>query len=361
MIKYLVLLILLTPKISWAQSVPTLPKNVIIMIGDGMGLSQVSSAFYYQNKKSNFSRFRHVGLINTSSGSHKITDSAAGATAFSTGVRTYNGAVAMSLDTSRIETIFEKYADQKSLGIVATSSVSHATPASFYAHVKSRYEYENIATYLHSSPIDFIAGGGHKFFSQRQDSLNYLDSLISYGFEVDTANLKQSETHSIESKYAYLLASDGLPAAQKRGDFLNDATSIALDFLGQDNRGFILMIEGSQIDWGGHENKADYLINELLDFDKTIGSVLDFVDTNPGTLVIVTADHETGGFTLGADKADGMKGDYNKINPTFSTTGHSATMVPVFAYGSGADTFSGVYRNSDIYHKIFSLLSKNTK
>jgi alkaline phosphatase len=135
-----------------------------------------------------------------------------------------------------------------------------------------------------------------------------------------------------------------------RGDFLPNATKLALETLSKNKEGFFLMIEGSQIDWGGHENNADYLISELIDFDKTIGVALDFASQNGETLVIVTADHETGGFTLASDE-----GDYNKIKPTFSTGGHSATMVPVFSKGPSASLFSGIYENTAIYSKMITL------
>jgi alkaline phosphatase len=110
------------------------------------------------------------------------------------------------------------------------------------------------------------------------------------------------------------------------------------------------MVEGAQIDWGGHDNDTDYLITELLDFDKTIGVALDFAAKNTETLVIVTADHETGGFTLATDD-----GNYNKIKPTFSTGGHSATMVPIFAKGPGEENFGGIYKNTALFQKMMDI------
>ena len=136
----------------------------------------------------------------------------------------------------------------------------------------------------------------------------------------------------------------------------NKSTQAALDYLGRDPDGFFLMVEGSQIDWGGHENNADYLIGEELDFDKTIGVVLDYAQKHPETLVIVTADHETGGFTLAADHANKMDGDYNRIAPSFSTSGHSTTLIPVFAKGPGQDNFGGIYENNQLFHKILDVL-----
>ena len=135
-----------------------------------------------------------------------------------------------------------------------------------------------------------------------------------------------------------------------RGDFLPNVTKMALDKLSKNKNGFFLMVEGAQIDWGGHDNDTDYLITELLDFDKTIGVALDFAAKNAETLVIVTADHETGGFTLSTDD-----GDYNKIKPTFSTGGHSATMVPIFAKGPGEENFGGIYKNTALFKKMMDI------
>ena len=160
----------------------------------------------------------------------------------------------------------------------------------------------------------------------------------------------------INKKYGYLLAADGMPRMQDgRGDFLPKATRMALDHLSQDEDGFFLMVEGSQIDWGGHANDADYVIQETLDFDKTIGEALDFAKKDKNTSVIVTADHETGGLSLSAATIFGQ-GDYGKIAPSFSTGNHSATLVPVFAYGPGAENFMGIYNNYEIFDKMVEAL-----
>ncbi|WP_339696202.1 alkaline phosphatase [uncultured Marixanthomonas sp.] len=326
------------------------PKNVILLIGDGMGLSQVSSALYFQENTSSFERFPTIGLIKTSSGSDLITDSASGATAFASGVKTYNGAIGMDLDTVPTPTILEEVSKKGlSTGLVATSSIVHATPASFFAHVKKRRQYEDIAAFMPTSDVDFFAGGGQKFFNNRKDGRNLYSELEENDFQVYTDKLP---TTLSEKKEAILLAEDGMPKKiDGRGDFLPDATQLAIKKLTQNKEGFFLMVEGSQIDWGGHSNEADYLIGEVVDFDKAIGVALDFANINKETLIIVTADHETGGFTLASDE-----GDYNKIKSTFSTSGHSSTMVPVFAKGPGAEHFNGIYENTEIYTKIKQLL-----
>lgn len=328
------------------------PKNIILLIGDGMGLSQVSSSLFFNDQPSNFERFSTIGLIKTSSANDVITDSAAGATAFSAGIKTYNGAIGVDTDTIPVPTLLEEVSKKGlSTGLIATSSIVHATPASFYAHVKLRRQYDDIAAFMPTSEVDFFAGGGQKFFNNRKDGRNLYSELENNGFQVYTDKLPATIS---EKKEAILLAEDGMPKKiDGRGDFLPEATQLALEKLAKEENGFFLMVEGSQIDWGGHANDADYLIGELIDFDKTIGVALDFAKINEETLVIVTADHETGGFTLTSDE-----GDYNKIKPTFSTSGHSSTMIPVFAKGPGAEYFNGIYENTEIYHKMKQLLLK---
>lgn len=331
------------------------PKNIILLIGDGMGLSQMSSAYFYGEGEPNFSRFPIVGLSRTSSSKEKITDSAAGATAFSTGKKTYNGAIGMDDDQKPLETILEFYAKKgKSTGLVATSSITHATPASFFAHEKSRNNHEEIAEQMPAAPVNFFAGGGQKFFDK-----DLMEELNEAGYAINTEKL-DPEFSSGATKVGYLLAADGMPRmTEGRGDYLKKASELSIEFLNQDEDGFFLMIEGSQIDWGGHANNAEYVITEVVDFDQTIGAVLDWAEKDGETLVIVTADHETGGFTLAAEQKKvpfmGLKKDYSNIDPTFSTGGHSATMVPVLAFGPGAEKFAGIYQNTDIHAKILEL------
>ena len=324
--------------------------NVILLIGDGMGLSQVSSAFYYGDTEPNLANFVEIGLINTSSAKEKITDSSAGATAFACGEKTYNGAVGLNTDSLVIPNLVELLSEQGyNTGVISTSSVTHATPASFYAHVKNRGMQQEIAKQLVDSEIDFFAGGGTSFFLNRSDGLNLFDSLNKNGFEINLDILKLQPNENM--KYGFLLAENGMPTMlDNRGDFLPDYTQFALDYFTKLGNGFFLMVEGSQIDWAGHSKDSDYLIAEMLDFDKTVGVALEYAKRMGNTLVIVLADHETGGFTLAPDN-----GDYATIKPAYATTGHSTTLIPVFAYGPGDSKFKGIYHNSEIFHKIMSL------
>jgi len=327
------------------------PKNIILLIGDGMGLSEISAAQFFNDKKSNFETFNTIGLIKTSSAKQLVTDSAAGATAFACGKKTYNGAIGVDVDKNPIPSIVD-YVSNKGMatGLVSTSSIVHATPGSFFAHVDSRRNYPEIATFLPDSEIDFVAGGGLQYFQRREDGIDLVKSLKEKGFDVITDVLPKNTS---TKKQAILLADDEMPTMiEGRGDFLPKATSLALDHLSKNKNGFFLMVEGSQIDWGGHINDAEYLVSELIDFDTTIGVALEYAKKNKNTLVIVTADHETGGFTLAADGIN-----YNKIKMVFSTGGHSATMVPVFAIGPGSDKFAGIYENTEIYTKMVMSLN----
>ncbi len=340
------------PGTSPSETESSVAKNVILLIGDGMGLSQISSAFYYKPSIPNYARFQNIGLIKTSS-TARITDSAAGATAFASGKKTYNGAIGVDADTTALPTLVEILSkDQWNTGLISTSSITHATPACFYAHVKSRGMEQEIAAQLVTSEVDFFAGGGVGFFtdSLRADGKDLLASLKKNGFQVNTKALKNSANP--KKKHAYLIGHPALPAVIKgRGEYLPQATELALDYLSSKGENFFLMVEGSMIDWGGHANDDEYLVTEMIDFDDAIGVALDFAEKDGNTLVIVTADHETGGYTLSSGES------YDQIKGTFSTGGHSTSLIPVAAYGPGSDLFRGIYENTEIFHKTLKAIS----
>jgi alkaline phosphatase len=351
------------PEATKKSESPGKSPNIILLIGDGMGHSQLSTALYYTKEEPNYVKFPIVGLSRTSSSSHKITDSAAGATAFSCGIKTYNGAIGVGSDSLPLPTILEDLEKEGwQSALISTSSITHATPASFYGHVKLRSEEFTLAEQLIASEVDFFAGGGKRFFYQRLDEKDLRMQMQEKHLLIDTLGLVKKNWNK-KDRYGFLLAKDGMPRIlDGRGDFLTNATNLALDYLQEDTAPFFLMVEGSQIDWGGHDNNGDYVVSEMLDFDKAIGAALDFAEKDGNTLVIVTADHECGGFALKSTRTKvpfrGEVNDYDSLSFSFGTSGHTAAMVPVLAYGPSSELFSGIYQNNDIYTKILKAIKK---
>lgn len=326
------------------------PKNVIMMIGDGMGVAHVYAGYTANGGHLFLDNFKYIGFSKTQSSNKYITDSAAGGTALSTGHKTYNGAIGVNNDTVAIETILEM-AEKKGLatGLVSTSAITHATPASYIAHQGSRGSYEDIAADFLKTDIDVFIGGGYKHFAERKDKRDLTKELQANGYQVlrnmdDIAKVKSG-------KLAGLTADEHNEVYPTRKMNLPLSTQTALNILDQNKKGYFIMIEGSQIDWGAHQNNTIYIVNEMLDFDRTIGKALEFAAKDGETLIVVTADHETGGFALvGGDMKTG------KVKGAFTTGEHTGVMVPVFAYGPGAENFTGVMKNTDIAKKIMKLL-----
>lgn len=339
------------------------PLSIIFMIGDGMGVPQVSTVYYFGDSLPNFSRFKHIGLHKTSDKVYRITDSAAGATAFSIGEKTYKRAIGVSVDSIPKETILKRLQDDGyQTGLISLTTITHATPASFYAHVPDRDMHEEIAAQLIDAEVDFFAGGGKKFFDNREDGRNLFEELMGKNYHLDTLGL--SETVK-DKKNAYLLADDGIPSKiDGRKNYLSEATTMALEYFDQKQEPFFMMVEGSYIDWGGHAENAEMMISEVLDFDKTLGVVLDYVENNPNTLLVVTADHETGGVSIGkhyvVDDSTGKKTEVpEKVTVYFNSNQHSGELIPVFAAGQGAENFQGIYENNEIYHKMINTINQS--
>lgn len=229
---------------------PEAPLSIIFLIGDGMGVPQVSAAYYFGEPPPNFSRFKQIGFHQSFDLTHRITDSAAGATAFSIGEKTYKRAIGVDGDSLPKETILETLQKEGyRTGLITLTTITHATPASFYAHVKDRDQHEDIAAHLVGSKVDFIAGGGRKFFNQRTDGQDLFKALEGENYRLDTLELSAP---TMDRRNAYFLHEESLPAKiEGRGEFLTDATRLALDYFDQKGQPFFLMVEGSYIDWGG--------------------------------------------------------------------------------------------------------------
>ena len=327
-------------------------KNIIFLVGDGMGLSQITAGLYSNGNKLSLEAFKKIGFHKSYAYDNLITDSAAGATAFSCGIKTYNGAIGVGPDTMAIKTILEE-AEEKGYhtGLVTSSTVVHATPASFIAHNRARNNYEEIALDFLNTDIDIFVGGGLKFFNRREDERNLVEEMRNNGYYF--SNYFDEELENVNfndhDKVGFLTADKDPLSVEQGRTYLPLAAKKTIDFLdskSQDGKGFFLMIEGAQIDWGGHANKGNYIVTEMLDFDKVIQVVLDYSKDHPETLVVITADHETGGLAINK----GSK--LNDLDMQFTSDYHTADLIPVFSKGPGSDAFMGFFENTDIYNKM---------
>ena len=323
--------------------------NVIYMIGDGMALPQVYAAMLASGEDMTFQQFPYIGVVDTHSASNDITDSAAGGTALASDHKTNNAMLGVNPDSIPVKTVLEALAEQgKKTGIVVTSYVTHATPAAFYAKVPHRKQYEDIAVQMAENPyINLIIGGGMKHFAQRKDSLDLIGRMENeLGWKVYD-NLAEVDVTS--QKYAVIADTNHMPKAADRGDFLPRAVKTALKTLDNAENGFFLMVEGSQIDFACHGNDSTWMMDEMLDFDYAVNVALDYAKEKGNTLVVVTADHETGGLTL-----PDPQGKYTNVVFDYSTSSHTCLPVLVYAYGPGAEQFTGWMQNNELKAKIMN-------
>ena len=345
----------MTPEVTLLQTtISSKPKNVIVMVGDGMGVAQIASNIYGSKTLMHMEQIPNlvIGLHKNEASNALITDSAAGATAFACGTKTYNAAIGVNADTQVVQTILE-LAQTKGYktGLVATSTIVHATPASFAAHNRHRSNYEEIALDMSDSDVDIMIGGGAKFFNRRSmDTLDLYEVMRGRGYQVEDyfSTTLSAELIMNADKMLYLTADDSPLMASQGRDYLPMAARSTVERLNElsAGNGFFAMIEGSQIDWGGHANNAAYIQSEVKDFDKAIGQVIEWAIQDGETLVVITADHETGGYSILKDSKP------DSLVTAFTSDYHTATLIPVFAYGPGSENFSGIYQNTEIYHKI---------
>lgn len=324
-------------------------KNIIFMIGDGMGLEQISAAWVCNGGKLNLDNFTNIGIQWTYSANRLVTDSAAAGSALATGHKTNNGMISMTPDSVAVKSLAEEAMEKgKRTGAAVTCRVNDATPAVFFSHSPARGNQEDIVAQMASSGVYFLSGGGTRFWERREDGRNIAEEVKADGYTyVRTKEELQAVT---EGPVIALMDSYELQPSLDRGDILPVSVAKALELL--DNRkGFFLMIEGSMIDDGGHDNKAGHTMEEIFDFDKTLGIVLEWAAKDGETLVIVTGDHATGGMTLLSGSLD-----EKRIRVNFSTTGHNGIALPVFAWGPHSKDFLGIYENNELSNRIRALI-----
>lgn len=325
-------------------------KNVILMIGDGMGLGAVNAGMYANGGSLTLTNLRTVGFVRTQSASDFTTDSAASGTAYATGVKTFNGAVGVAPDSTIVSNIVEMLSSKGySTGILTTDFLDGATPSAFYAHQNARGASMEIWSDLPDSPLNFVSGGCRDAVEALPDQIKnrlYSNYEVVYGVDGKYSG----------NKLCYLPERGECDSVNnpERGDYLPATTDFAIQYLSSlSKKGFFLMVEGARIDKSAHSNDFPAVVREVLDFDKAVEAAIRFAEKDGHTLVIISADHETGALTI--RKGDPSKG---KVTGVFCSGGHSPMTVPLFAYGPCSDLFMGVQENSDVCNKIKTLLDK---
>ncbi len=364
-------------------------KNVIYLIGDGMGFGAVSSLLLSEDSVTGFEQAPVIGLSETCSANNYVTDSPAGGTALACGIRTKNGYLGVDPEGKPLTSILRKaQAMGKRSGIVVNTVLTEATPAAFYAGVTSRSMSFDIAKQFTESGVDVAIGAGLEPFIKRPDSLALTATLINKGYDdhldwktvlgttskkfvgilpmgdVHRRNESGNTTAGAADGAEVCLAAKLAASSEENGDttrlseptvYLEKATAKALEVLSNDNRqGFFLMIESAIIDGYGHNNDSEGMIEEMKEFDNTLRQLVAYVNQHPETLLVVTADHETGG--TGVSYKSYEVGSTTPVQLSFSTKGHTGTVVPVFAYGAGAEAFAGIMKNTDLPKKMEELM-----
>lgn len=350
-----------------ADKPETKPRNVILLIGDGMGFAQVEAASLYehgQKGKLYFQSLPSSGRLRTypAKGPNAVTDSAAAGTAFAAGRKVNNGVLSMAIpgDRSALETVLERAAAQgKRTGLVTTATITHATPAAFASHVPSRGQYDKIAMQMltETRPNVLFGAAGAKgkdgervvfgMMPESAEAAGYtvvrnksqLDALIP-GLEHVSGQFHQGG----HMPY-YFDDVSGQASVYSEAPRLSEMTLKAIELLEGTPEGFFLMVEGARIDHSGHSNDIQRNIHETLEFDRTVRSVMNWAASRRDTLVIVTSDHETGGLRI--EEPIGRKGQVPKVS--WASKGHTNSFVPIYAWGPGSEKVRDILENTDVY------------
>ncbi|SFB15900.1 alkaline phosphatase [Lentibacillus halodurans] len=407
-------------------------KNVIVMIGDGMGPA-FTTAYRYMNDDESTAKMEqtvfdqhYVGdaVTHPQDPEENVTDSAAAATSMAAGIKTYNGAISVDNNREPVKTVLEAAKENgMATGLVATSQINHATPAAFGAHNESRNNYDEIADDFYDEKIDgkhkvdVILGGGTDYFDRSDRNLIKAFKNDGYNYVTSKDDMQANDNEQLLGLFAPV----GLPKAIDREESipsLKDMTNEALEQLDKEKEGFFLMVEGSQIDWAAHDNDSVSAMSEMEDFAEAFETVIEFAEKDKHTQVVLTADHSTGGFSIGRDgeynfnpeaieaaertpeflaeeiidgadiedilneyvrfefteeemasvkeaaATDDFDTVYSAISDVFNkragagftTGGHTGVDVPVYAYGPKSDIFSRLIDNTDIANEIFNFI-----
>jgi len=358
-------------------SVDRKAKNIILLIADGMSISQVSSYRLIKggpNERLAVDKFPISGIVLTHSEDAVVTDSASSATAYSTGFKTNNGSLGLDKDLNVLENLTEKvhtYGYVSSL--ISTSEITHATPAAFASHVDLRWKTDEISKQMIDSDVMTILGGGRHFFlpedmgGKRDDGLNLYEQVESTQTLLTHKDQLNDESLTSSKKVIGLFSDehirdiekpDNHPSEPSTKDMLDFAIKRSESFMEGGCKGSFIMVEGSQVDWAGHSNNIDYLVREMQDFEEAVQMAKSYAEQDNETLVIVTADHETGGLLIEPFKPTQYSAPEIKFsfNTGIGYGSHTGVPVPIYAYGPGSENFTGTMDNTDVYKAMVAAL-----
>lgn len=328
-------------------------KNVILMIGDGMSLMHVYTAWAANRGKLWLENAQATGLSKTWAVKKLVTDSGSGGTSLATGVKTVYHAVGVDPEGKPLTSLVDVAKELgKDAGMAVTCRLWDATPCDFCCHNIDRDKEEELVGDYPTSGVDFVFGGGAQKFTNRKDGRDIFKELQKKGYHI-SRTLDDFFAYDKNSRIFAVPYDKDTPLPDERGDLLARASMKGISLMNQNKNGFFMMIEGSQLDDYGHFNQLDLLMKETLDFDQTVGEVMKWAAKDGETLVVVTADHETGGLTL----VNGNK-DEGRVECCFSSKDHTGAMVPVYAFGPGAENFTGIFENTDVFKKIKKLMTE---
>lgn len=328
-------------------------KNVILMIGDGMSLMHVYTAWAANRGKLWLENAQATGLSKTWAVKKLVTDSGSGGTSLATGVKTVYHAVGVDPEGKPLTSLVDVAKELgKDAGLAVTCRLWDATPCDFCCHNIDRDKEEELVGDYPTSGVDFVFGGGAQKFTNRKDGRDIFKELQKKGYHI-SRTLDDFFAYDKNSRIFAVPYDKDTPLPDERGDLLARASMKGISLMNQNKNGFFMMIEGSQLDDYGHFNQLDLLMKETLDFDQTVGEVMKWAAKDGETLVVVTADHETGGLTL----VNGNK-EEGRVECCFSSKDHTGAMVPVYAFGPGAENFTGIFENTDVFKKIKKLMTE---
>jgi len=303
-------------------------------------LAQISATTLANKGELTLTQLRNIGFLKTQSSNDFTTDSAGGATAIATGVKVPNRAIGVDENGNPLKNITELLAEKGFVsGIVTTDQITGATPSSFYAHQKDRDMAEAIND-------DFLKSKLSVFVSSSDAASQGKNNIGSFQMQASMEEIGNSK----KEKIGFLFSGITSPAS------LSNAVKNVLNYLDKKSKPFFLMVEGAKIDSNGHSNTIGGVIDESIAFDKAITEALKFADSDKNTLIIITADHETGGLTLPQGNIA-----ISEIEGDFTTDDHTGIMVPVFAYGPRSNEFQGIYENNILFEKIINALGVSTE